>query len=538
MSRLPVVYFSLLTLIVGPVALAAGQSEEPDDPLECAFLLASRRDPDELTRDDDLLFVARSHCLAGNHEVALQALSRISCQQRGLSAYTLAATASESKRPGCARMYLIRALPCLNSDADPRISLGLVTKSIEAHESGLASAIAASIENETSEKAQALTALAEAQVKEGRGDEAANLLARAVLQAKSADEDACRLFAQIGVAYSHLGELTQAAENLALARQLAEQEDEWNRELELRVVALASAEAGDEEAALEIVRGFSGDKPRAQAELATVLAKRGRKEAAAKLLSEAVIPLDPANYSDNSDLLKVVESYLQADAPAQAAAVARTITHEFYCGEAATAVADWYFKRRAIAPGISALDVALSTLRRIVSEKPEEILPMMSSSKAKSKASGLSQICRKYVEARQFEKALSAALAIDLPQWKARKLANVAEALGPASHQTAKAIKALDQALRLSVTSEEYPHDSSPVLALSAIARGYAAAGDTRRARVTFAQALNLLSKEQSEGVRIPWLAEVGLDFQEAGLTGDDQIRTELRNIVEKWAEN
>src|SRR4029077_12183014 len=121
------------------------------------------------------------------------------------------------------------------------------------------------------------------------------------------------------------------------------------------------------------------------------------------------------------------------------------------------ALADWYIKYKNTALAVESLEIASIRFQSIVSERPEEILPMMSTSRAREKASYLSQIADKFIQLGRFSKAKVAIGAIDLPQARAEKLADLAGAMIIAS-QHDRAISILAHAQTLSDTTDVYPH--------------------------------------------------------------------------------
>jgi hypothetical protein len=223
--------------------------------------------------------------------------------------------------------------------------------------------------------------------------------------------------------------------------------------------------------------------------------------------------------------------------PEEAIRIAGKIRYDYYLSEAAIAIADWSLKHRRSNLAVEALDIARNKLKLIISEKREEILPQMSASRAREKASYLSAISDKYIEAGKFNGAEDSIKAIDLPQWKALKIADLAmETARTSSKRTASTI--LDEALQLSKTSREYPHDILQETALGNIARGYSEAGKKRLALDLFAQVIESISNLETYDDRINRLVEVSFSFEKAGLKADQRIMNVLHKILETWVED
>ncbi len=96
----------------------------------------------------------------------------------------------------------------------------------------------------------------------------------------------------------------------------------------------------------------------------------------------------------------------------------------------------------------------------------------------------------------------------------------------------------LEEALQLSKTAEQYPHDILQEAALSNIGRGFSKINKQRKALALFAQVIERISKQESFGDSIIRLAMVGFDFENAGLKADRQIQNILHKISESWVED
>lgn len=237
------------------------------------------------------------------------------------------------------------------------------------------------------------------------------------------------------------------------------------------------------------------------------------------------------------DFVEIVQVYLRAGEPGLASEVARRYKSPAYVEANAVAIADWASEHGRADLGVEALDYALQKVRPMRSEKREEILQEMSDSTAKEKAIYLAEIADRYVAAGQFDRARRAAEAIDLPQWKADKLADVAGA-ARAAWPRAGVRELLARALHLSKTSAEYPHDIPGDKALVNIARRYAGAGDRETASGLFLIVLEMVRGLEDYEDRVERLAEVGLRFEQAGMKADAPVRNALRRIIKEWTED
>ena len=161
----------------------------------------------------------------------------------------------------------------------------------------------------------------------------------------------------------------------------------------------------------------------------------------------------------------------------------------------------------------------------------------MSTSRAKEKASYLSQIADKFIQVRRFDKAKVAIDAIDLPQARAEKLGDLAGAIIITS-QHDKAISILAQAQTLSDTAEHYPHDRNREFALANIAQRYAEVGEREQSVLLFKRILEFERDSGDNLSGFDQLETVGFYYERSGLGPDPRITASLRKIIEDWSEN
>lgn len=542
----------LAALLLAHAAPAAAQEkDEPPEsgPLACAFFFASRPGTEEHTsRNTPLSYVARYSWLVGKPDQALRAVRAMSCDDRAYVANNLAGKAIKAGRKDHARKFIEQALSCAEENEDfyqqGMLFNEFVEKLIELQDYDRALAAADGMEDDSWSKALAYANLAGALAKAGQAERASALLERALAQARSESEDysldTCKALARIAAAYAQLGKTEQAAAALSLATRLTEQVDELNRDQARTTVAAGYAAAGLDGQALHLTGLVAPDrKADALTAVASAYVRAGDRAKALPLLSQAALAVEAEDNYENArggDLLKIVQVYLEAGEPGLASEVARRITYNFYIEAAAVALADWALEHGRAGLGVEALDYAFRKFRLLRSEKREEILPEMSSSTGREKAVALAEIADKYLAAGRLDRAQQAAEAIDLPQWKADKLADVA---GAARSQwpRARVKKQLARALRLSETSAAYPHDVESDWALANIARRYAEAGDREQASRLFLRLVEMARRLDSDEYRIEKLAEIGVRFELAGMRPDAPLRNVLRRIIKEWAE-
>ena len=542
--------FLLAALLAGPAASFAQKDDPESSPLACALFFTRRLDPDSSFQRNALLAgIAKSSWLSGNPDRALRISREMSCDEQAYISIYLADRAIKARQKDYALKFIEQSLACAKDGEDfyrkGEVFNKFVVKLIELQQNERALAVAEAIEDETSHKASAFTALAEAHAAAGQNEQALRMFDRAFTQAKIAGEEyslaSCEALGRIAAGYAQLGKTDQAAAALSFAGQLAEQEDDLNRARVKSIVAEGYAKAGQDEQALHLAELLDSDRRvDTLIAIASVYVRKGQKAKALALLSQVAHAAELSNDYENNkerDFAEIVRVYLRADEPQQAAQMASRIRAGLYRKEAALEIADWSLKHGRERLAAEALDSASQKISLIVSEKPEEILPAMSFSRAREKAALLSEISDKYIEAGQFDKAEQAISAIDLPQWKAGKLADLAGAMARGSSH-GKVKELLAKALRLSDGAAEYPHDVYRDLALTNIAGRYAEAGDREQAARLFARVLEMVRKLESYDDRVTRLAEIGLSYERAGMKAGPPIRSVLRNIIREWVED
>src|SRR6185503_6194925 len=137
----------------------------------------------------------------------------------------------------------------------------------------------------------------------------------------------------------------------------------------------------------------------------------------------------------------------------------RGIRSEFHLVNAATQLADSFFKNHRRHDASAALDFVYFQVRKIVSEKSEDIPDSASTSDASRKSYGLSELGASYLAIGDLRGAEAAARAIDQPQSRALLLAKVAATYAKQGNK-AMAKSNLETAFTLSSKSEYYNHDA------------------------------------------------------------------------------
>jgi tetratricopeptide (TPR) repeat protein len=563
--------FLWLTLATTVSAINANQCNSP---LECALFAAQHFGSDDNDHQDDMQLIARSYWDLGKREESLMLIQGMKCPGRIYISTTLADEAQKGGLKNWDEKFLHRSeSPFLEMERKPQdlnnyaekfidLSLScqkeedfyqhellekLVGLTIKFRQYDKALAIAETIEDETIHKASAFTLLANSFSEMNQNEKALGLLSRALDQTLKSDEESkqkiCAVLGEIAACYSRLGNSEKALSILSKALDIAEKDHRYHQDTNKRFVAIGYLNAGFVSIASQIAESLPfSKKVESYISFSQKYLQKGQESNAREALSGLVRQVEMTRQSDSDydgrwDLYDIAKAYLETGMPEEALNAASKNRNNYYLQSTAIEIAEWALKHGQSKQAIQALDLAAIKYRLIVSEKREEIFPEMSTSKAWEKADGLSAVANKYIEFGKLESAEVCIRAIDLPQRKAMKLADLAVAIARSSSKM-KAKGLLDEALQISKTSQKYPHDRLKETALSNIAIGYSEAGEKRKALKLFAQVLKELSASQYSSYLVNRLTMIGFAFERAGLKADNHIKAILHETIKKWAED
>jgi tetratricopeptide (TPR) repeat protein len=539
-STLIVIFYALSCALLVPAnTTPAKTSNSCNSPMECALSFAQRQGPDDSYRQNESLsLIAIKYWDLGKPRDALQIIQGIKCPDRVNVSTYLAKEARQAGMMNHAEKLVDLTLSCVKDGMFYQYKSieDCVRILLELQQYDKALVAAEMIEDENYHKASAYTLVANSFIGMNRNEKASTLLGQALDQALKSDEQLkgiiCESLGEIAAGYSRLGNSEKASSILSMALEIAEKDKMFYRDRNKGAVAIGYIKAGFESRALEIANTLG-----LPAMVETYISfahyylqihqESKAKDALSKLVAEIT---DQSDTDYAYDLHEISEAYLDMANPEEALNVAR---NGRYFGLSAIKIAKWSLKNGKTKSGVEALDLSATHYRAIVSEKREEILPMMSYSKAQDKASNLSTIADEYIKFDRMDSAEETVRAIDLPQWKAMKLADLAVAIAQASSKT-KAREILDEALRISESSKAYPHDQLQETALARIAKGYATAGEKKQSLKLFVQALEKITDLEDYDAPINRLAMIGFVFESAGLKADKGIRSVLHKIMKK----
>jgi tetratricopeptide (TPR) repeat protein len=524
-----------LLLVASSIPASAGDKKiDPESsPLACALYVAESAPKDEYGRDQALKAVGDVYVRLGAYEKAMEALRAQTCADRGPMAVTLAFRAIENGRNDEALRYIDEALKC-DWEADKWPLEAFVDELVNIGRLDRARAVVEMSADESFEH-RVLIRLAGAYLEAGQTERAAETFGRVLALMKADLEEwgsgEITLVGDVAAGFTSLGDFGRATAALSVAATLAAHEKDNGDHAQFEL-AVAYAKTGRDEEALRMVAPL--DEDRRISILRTIAAtalERGQQDKARGVLVEIVRLVDQLDdeYGTGFTRMEVARLCLQLGMPEQAVKVAADFEFSYARSHMAADIAEWALAHGRSDVATEALDSATAVLRTITSEKRDQVPSNSSTSTGKEKAMALSLMTDAYLKAGWLDKARDAAGAIDLPQWKANKLADVAGAM-TGTPAAAKAL--LNRALTLSTTEADFPLDTDPILTQSNIARRFAELGDEKQALDIFACLLEPTDESESVHDRPEMLIHVGFDFEKAGLKVDGQIRSALRRIA------
>jgi hypothetical protein len=244
--------------------------------------------------------------------------------------------------------------------------------------------------------------------------------------------------------------------------------------------------------------------------------------------------------SDNASydaLRPIVTGYLELARPDDALPLLQRIKNPYTLVSSATEVAAAYHDRKRDQDAIAALGVALSRVRKVVSEKSEDIPDYASSSKAQEKSQALVSLVREYLNLGDLAAGEAAASEGDQPQFKASMLVEVAAEYHKNGDQ-AKARSLLTAAFDLSSRSASYSHDRWRSEALLQILEADVDAGFTQEAGGVVLRYLTELEREAGEAELVLNLMELGRVCDKGNIQLGKTAQSKLAHLAKKFREN
>lgn len=524
---------ALLTCIICvQTSFAFAQIIDPENsPLDCVTYITENLSPDDIYFQGQII-AARISKL-GRFEQALSIVKKTPCPGKSLLANFLAKQALESNNFEYTDKFIQEVLSCESEEilsVDRGIFVETVSQLLRLKKFDQAFSVSELIVDYPTTKARALTKIAEAKIDLGLTAQANILLNRAISETNNSDEDEPNrveeTLSRIAVQYARLGIKSAIKSTIDEAIRIAEK-DEYYRNTLKSHIAITYAQCGLLFEAEQMAKSLPQDEKRgALIYLARFYSTKNQKSKAIDLLNKVIKEAESSGA--DYEYYKISEIHLLNSAPQQAINLLKRIDGNYNICDAAKFISEWCLKHEEQALAVEAIDIAFEKIRKIVSEKNEEISGMLSTSKAMQKAQYLSQLTDLYLQANDFDKARQCIKEIELPQHRANKLADLAAVMNT-SNENSNVAQILIQALELSKTAPEHRHDRQQNLTLCNIARRLAETGNSAQSLELFTK---LLAAARDDDDRLEYLAEIGINFELSGLKVDANIREILREII------
>ncbi len=530
---------ALITLLICVQAsVAFAQIIDPENsPLDCATYIAQKLAPEELSFFE-LYRIAQINWKLGHTERVLSLIKQTPCLQRAVTANLFTKLALENKSFENAYSYIKEARSCYSEEnsLDKSVLFESVSYLAQLKKFDEAFSVMGLIEDDPTYRALSLLKIAEAKIDSGQLTEADFLLQRALSEARLGDaterNSTLRTLDKIAILYTKIGNKSAAVATLEEALTIAEKDDD--KDSLKHSIAITYSKCGLITEAEKLANTLpKSEKMYILLSIAKQDTTQAKSNRVAAQLREITSSIDASENGNDTAYNNVVSMYLEQSNAHMALQVAKKIMHPFYACKAAKSIANWCFDQKKHSIAIEAIDYASDIGRKIISEKSEDIPASASHSQVQTKSQVLSEIIDLYLQANQYEKALECAQAIDHPQHRANKLADVAAAMKTSS-KNSKADKLILSALKLSESAPYHSHDRQQDSTLLNIARRLAETGNRAQSLKIFTK---LLKEARDQNTRVEQLAEIGYNFELSGLQANKEIQLLLREIAKDWLE-
>lgn len=526
-------------VLSGPIA--AQQQLENLTPTTAALQLTSELDKNSSEYAESIQAIVSSYLAEDDYESAFKTLSTLNPPEQVRQLYFVSVVAIREGRKEEARTSLNRALKLVLGQPDDSDGTGLMedfaAHAIAIDELVLASRFIAAITEDPVRKTEALGSLARAQLKRGEKEAAVVALNAALEQLKTVRTENryqfLRLVSPLAKLLVETGARERASELANLAEQTSVPEDDLNWERVRSFHSAAFVSVGNFERALAITESQESElKGGGLIAMALAYAERGNAEAALSSMRYA-----STEASDDRLRRTILSAYLKLGRPDEAFGILRQMHDPYHLVESAIELSRTYHEIDRSQNAVAALDVAFSEVRKMVSEKSEDIPARASFSIAKEKSTGLVKLGKAYLEIGNLSAGESAATAIDQPQYKSSLLTLVALAYGKNGDRV-KARSFLKKAFSLSAKAAEYNHDMWRSQALLQIAEAYADAGLKSEAGEVVLRFLDELRRDRNASATISDLINIGRICEKAAIPLEKRAQSLLLNIMAKFRED
>lgn len=532
----------LCLVFVACGAAAAQRKAERLTPTSAALQLTSDVDKTSYDYERTVQYLASGYLARGDYDAALAAVSKVEHRKQSEQLYIVVAAAARAGRNDQAQIALNLALKLvLSDDEDSRDSYwisGFASQAVEVGEPKLAARFINLLNDRSEGKLRTLVELAQCQQRRGDSD-----LARATLGNAITELDSLRT-ADLDEYFSWLPRITkllvrlgnqEEADRLLKDAELTSVPEKY-RTLADSYLAASYANVGALERASVLVESLGGGSSSEYIALALAYRDKGDDVAALSCMNRAleIASADDASYDA---LRPIVTGYLQLGRPDDALPLLRRINNAYTIVESAIEVATAYHDGKRDQDATAALGLALSRVRKIVSEKSEDIPGYASTSKAKEKSQALACLVREYLKLGDFADAEAAASEVDQPQFRASALSEVAAAYHKNGDQ-GRARSLLSAAFNLSSGAADYNHDTWRTDTLLQIAEAYVDAGLVQEARGVAQRFLTELERQDTNHELIWNLMELGRVCDKGNLQLGKSAQLKLAHLVKEYREN
>jgi tetratricopeptide (TPR) repeat protein len=482
-----------------------------------------------------------SYLAREDYSAALAAVSRLEQKKQAEQLYTVVAAAARAGRNDQAQIALNLALKVVLSDdessADFYWTRSFALQAVAVDEPKLAARFIDLLNDGEPGKVEPLLELAQLHQKRGDTD-----LARATIDNAIKELDLLRTddldgyfsgLPRITKLMVRLGDREKALRLLKEAELISVPDDD--RASADSYLSASYESIGAFERASALVESPGRGSSSELIKRALAYHDRGEEVAALSYVNQA---LDMTSEDASYDALRpIVTAYLQLGRPDDALPLLRRIDYPYTLVSSAIEVATAYHNGKRDQDAIATLGLALARVRKVVSEKSEDIPGTASTSRAKEKSQALALLVREYLQLGDLADAEVAANESDHPQFRASMLSGVAAAYHKIGDQ-AKARSLLSAGFDLSSRAPDYNHDKRGTAAMLQIAEAYVDAGFVQEAGGVALRFLTELEHQDTDNDLIWNLMELGRVCDKGNIQLGKSAQSKLKNLVKTFREN
>lgn len=293
----------------------------------------------------------------------------------------------------------------------------------------------------------------------------------------------------------------------------------------------------DKEANELLSRQGESEDVKSLVQIAESYFSKGNRVEATKVLEKSLELFDPTLDEGSFDLNGVISLYIRLDEIEKAENLTKSLIGNDYLQQIhLLKIADFHIKNKNNKKALETLNFALERTRKI--DTSEEENGSLWTSGKWEQAKYQSQIIKRLIVMQFDKEALQLISQIQKPYLKASLLTEYVIS-------NKKRLRAKDLSIRLKEAEALLKRQKNDIFdsrrydVYAATARAFAEIGMPQKSTNSFAQSLDILSKEMiedgTESGLLFAMCSIGVEFDKANIKANEQLKNSLRIIIKKW---